>query len=49
MNSQEELELFRLSQGTLDGWVVQEFLEGPHFRWKSWFPRRAPDASSHRP
>ena len=31
MNSQEELELFRLSQGTLDGWVVQEFLEGPSF------------------
>jgi pyrrolysine biosynthesis protein PylC len=31
MNSQEELESFRLSQGTLDGWVAQEFLEGPSF------------------
>jgi len=31
MNSPEELESFRLSQGTLDGWIVQEFLEGPSF------------------
>jgi len=31
MNSPEELESFRLSQGTFDGWVIQEFLEGPSF------------------
>ncbi len=31
MNSPEELESFRLSQGTLDGWIAQEFLEGPSF------------------
>jgi pyrrolysine biosynthesis protein PylC len=31
MGSPEELESFRLSQGTLDGWIAQEFLEGPSF------------------
>jgi 3-methylornithine--L-lysine ligase len=31
VNSPEELESCRLSQGTLDGWVTQEFLEGPSF------------------
>ena len=31
MNSQEELESFRLSQGTLDGWIAQEFLDGPSY------------------
>jgi pyrrolysine biosynthesis protein PylC len=31
MNSPEELESFRLFQETLDGWIAQEFLEGPSF------------------
>jgi len=31
MNTPEELESFRLSEGTLDGWIAQEFLEGPSF------------------
>ena len=31
MNTPEELESFRLSEGTLEGWIAQEFLEGPSF------------------